>query len=58
MFFVGNAIVDTLLKHREKVMQSSVIQALGLNLDLVNLQRNAHPSKAKNISQAVWQYGV
>ncbi len=54
IFFVGNTMVDTLLKHREKAMQSPVLQTLGLGLPLNKVTR----SRKKIVAQSVRSYAV
>ncbi|MDH5564484.1 MAG: UDP-N-acetylglucosamine 2-epimerase (non-hydrolyzing) [Nitrospirota bacterium] len=54
IFFVGNTMVDTLLKHREKAMQSPVLQTLGLGVPLNHATR----SRKKIIAQSVQSYAV
>ena len=58
IFFVGNTMVDTLLKHREKAMQSSVLQTLGLTVDLGDPLRDTPRIKKKNSTQSVRAYAV
>ena len=58
IFFVGNTMVDTLLKHREKAMQSPVLEVLGLHGDPdVSLAKASHPRK-KMVAQSVRPYAV
>jgi UDP-N-acetylglucosamine 2-epimerase (non-hydrolysing) len=47
IFFVGNTMIDTLIKHCEKAQQSKILQKLGL----INSQLTTHNSKAS-------RYGV
>jgi UDP-N-acetylglucosamine 2-epimerase (non-hydrolysing) len=54
IFFVGNTMVDTLLKHREKAMQSPVLQTLGLSVPLNKGTR----SRKKIVAQSVRSYAV
>jgi UDP-N-acetylglucosamine 2-epimerase (non-hydrolysing) len=58
IFFVGNTMVDTLLKHREKAMKSPVLQILGLRGDTdVSLAKASHPRK-KIVAPSVRPYAV
>jgi UDP-N-acetylglucosamine 2-epimerase (non-hydrolysing) len=41
IFFVGNTMIDTLLKHRQKARESEVLEKLGL----INSKLNTHHSK-------------
>jgi len=41
IFFVGNTMIDTLLKHREKAQQSKILE----NLGLINLELKTQNSK-------------
>ena len=44
IFFVGNTMIDTLLKHREKAQQSKILEKLGLiNLELKTENSNLIP---------------
>jgi len=58
IFFVGNTMVDTLLKHREKAMQSPVLQTLGLHADLGGPLDKASVSRKKIVAQSVRPYAV
>jgi len=58
IFFVGNTMVDTLLKHREKAMQSPILQTLGLHLELDRSLARASRSKKKIVLQPVRPYAV
>ena len=51
-------MVDTLLKHREKAMQSSVLQTLGLHADLDGPLDKASGSRKKIVAQPVRPYAV
>jgi len=58
IFFVGNTMVDTLLKHRDKAMQSPVLQTLGLQADLGNSLSKTIRSRKKIVAQSVQSYAV
>ena len=59
IFFVGNTMVDTLLKHRGKALQSTILRQLGLG---GGWAQDSPPSKtrraAKLVKQAVCPYAV
>ena len=58
IFFVGNTMVDTLLKHRDKAMQSPVLQTLGLHADLGNSLSKTICSRKKIVAQSIRPYAV
>ena len=58
IFFVGNTMVDTLLKHREKAMQSTVLQTLGLQVELGRVLGNGSRSRRKVRLPSIRPYAV
>ena len=63
IFFVGNVMVDTLLKHRERAQRLNFAQKLGLPLRgyaLMTLHRPSNvddPETLTNILDAMWEIG-
>jgi len=63
IFFVGNVMVDTLLKHRERAQKLNFAKKLGLPLRgyaLLTLHRPSNvddPETLANILDAVWEIG-
>jgi UDP-N-acetylglucosamine 2-epimerase (non-hydrolysing) len=63
IFFVGNVMVDTLLKHRERAQKLNFAQKLGLpsrGYALLTLQRPSNvdnPETLTNILAAMWEIG-
>ncbi len=58
IFFVGNTMVDTLLKHRDKAMQSSVLQILGLQAEPRWVLGNTSRSRRKTRVQSSRPYAI
>jgi UDP-N-acetylglucosamine 2-epimerase (non-hydrolysing) len=58
IFFVGNTMVDTLVKHRQKALASTILKDLGLKREEGPRQGDFPPSESERTRQGYRPYGV
>ena len=58
IFFVGNTMVDTLLKHQDKAMQSPILQVLGLRRVAQVFKLKETRQSTTHVKQPVYPYAV